>query len=75
MADQAVINEMNATIAAIQTLQTTVTGLPAAIQVAVQPAPPAVGPFIRTPFRANIANVFDRLLLQQGTSKSIQGDD
>ena len=40
---------MNAAIATIQALQTAVTGLPAAIQAAVQPAPPAVGPFIRTP--------------------------
>ena len=50
---------MNAAIATIQALQTAVTGLPAAIQAAVQPAPPAVGPFIRTPLRANIANVLD----------------
>ena len=59
MADQAVINAMNAAIAAIQALQTAVTRIPAAIQSAVQPAPMAAGPFIRTPFRANIAAVRD----------------
>ena len=59
MADQAAINAMNAAIAAIQALQAAVTGLPAAIQAAVQQPLPGIGPFMRTPLRANVAIVLD----------------
>ena len=46
MADQAAINAMNAAIAAIQALQAAVTGLPAAIQAAVQQPLPGIGPLV-----------------------------
>ena len=59
MADQAAINAMNAAIAAIQALQAAVIGLPAAIQAAVQQPLPGIGPFMRTPLRANVAIVLD----------------
>ena len=59
MADQAAINAMNAAIAAIQALQAAVTGLPAAIQAAVQQPLPGIGPFMYAPLRANVAIVLD----------------
>ena len=59
MADQAARNVLTAAVNAIQALQTAVTGLPAAIQTAVQPVQPAAGPFLRTPLRANINVVLD----------------